>query len=988
MVDPPTGTVTFLFTDIEGSTRLWERHPDEMRHALARHDSLLRHACESCDGYVFKTVGDAFHVAFAEAPRAVAAALLGQLALLAEPWPEATPLRVRMALHTGTAEARDNDYFGPTLNHCARLLDVAYGGQTLLSDAAHELVLDGLPGGASLRDLGVHRLTDLRRPERIFQLVHPRLPLEFPLLRTLDALPNNLPVRRSSFVGRESEMAAIRQLQQAAPLLTLTGAGGAGKTRLALQVAASLLSNYRDGVWLVDMAPLVDPDLLVQRVATVLRVSEEAGQDLVETLIDYLRVRQVLLLLDNCEHLVDACARLAERLLESCPDLRILATSREPLGIEAETTYEVPSLALPATAPAADLAPAEVRAIGRAEAVRLFVDRAQAVAPDFRLTGENAESVAEVCRQLDGLPLAIELAAARVKVMTVGQIVQRLDDRFSLLTGGSRTVLPRQQTLRALIDWSYDLLDAEERTVLRRLSVFRGGWTLEAAEAICADTAIQPTQVLDYMTALVAKSMVKVDDRVEVVRYGMLLTVRDYAWEKLLSSGEAAAVRDRHAAWFLDLAEEAAPALTGRQQAAWLDRLDLEHDNLRAMMEWLMCATPGPDRLAPAAPAPATTAMGLRLVSALQPYWEQRGFLVEGRDRLADALAMPGAERSPDLRARALIAAGVLAAQQGDYDDARQLSEDGLTIARANGDNAAMAAALTNLGTVSQYQGDFQEARRQFETALSLSQAVDDRGGVGTALLSLGVLAREQGEYVAATHYLGQGLALRRELGDERGMASFLNALATLAFGRGDYEAARAQYEEALSIVRSLGDRRSVALVLSNLGRVASAQGDLSTARSLLEESLTFRRQIGERRGMANALNSLGLVARREGNIAAAQALARESLVTRRELGDLPGIAESLETWSTLAADAGHLTTSVRLSSAAAALRVSIGAPLAPSPGELECDRLGDVRSAMGDEAFAAAWEGGRQLPWNDAVDEALCEARQVPAGCAANSSR
>jgi class 3 adenylate cyclase len=482
----PTGTVTFLFTDIEGSTRLWDRYPETMRQALARHDALMKEAIEKHHGHVFKTIGDAFCAAFATASDAVMAAVAAQkalenLQLTDDKTEESLPLRVRMALNTGTAEERDGDYFGPTLNKVARLLAAGHGGQILLTASAEAVVAGQLPDSISLVDMGSQRLKDLQLPEHVHQLRHPDLQAEFPPLRALNA-SNNLPIQVTSFVGREREIAEVKRLFEKTRLLTLTGSGGAGKTRLSLQVAAEMMEQNPDGVWLVELAPLSDPNLVPQTVATVLNVREEPGRPITQTLVDFLKTRSLLLLLDNCEHLLTACANLADTILRNCPKAYILASSREGLNIPGETTYRIPSLSLPDTRET--LTPENLM---QYEAVQLFVERAQSAQPSFVVTPQNAAAVGQLCVRLDGIPLAIELAAARVKAMSVEQIASRLDDRFRLLTGGSRTALPRQQTLRALIDWSYDLLSEQEQTLLRRLSVFAGGWTLEAAEKVCSD---------------------------------------------------------------------------------------------------------------------------------------------------------------------------------------------------------------------------------------------------------------------------------------------------------------------------------------------------------------------------------------------------------------------------------------------------------------------------------------------------------------------
>lgn len=623
----PEGTVTFLFTDLEGSTTLLEAHPAAYRDAVRRHHNLLRGAVEAHGGVVFETVGDAVYAAFARPTDAVAAALAGQLALQTEAWPDSVAIRARMGLHTGEVERQGRHYFGAPLYRCARLTAAAHGGQVVLSEAAAALVREALPDETSLRDLGDHRLKDLSRPERIFELLHPRLAGDRRPLRTLDALPHNLPLQLTSFVGRERELADIAALVATQRLVTLTGPGGTGKTRLALQAAADTLEAYPDGVWLAELGALAEPTLVPAAVAAAVGVREEPGRPLLGTLTAALRPKCLLLMLDNCEHLLEGCARLADALLRACPRLTILATSREALGIAGETGWRVPSLALPDAAQ-----PPPVAALTQYEAVRLFVDRALADDPAFRVTSHNASAVAEVCHRLDGIPLALELAAARLRVLPVEQLLARLEDRFRLLTGGSRTALPRQQTLRATVDWSYALLSDPEKTCFNRLAVFAGGFTLEAAEAVCADAAaVEPAAVLDLLTHLIDKSLVSAGRLPDGTgRCRLLETLRHYARQTLAASGEAAAVHERHARHFLAYVEQAEPALRGPAQLDWLDwldwleRLEREHDNLRAALDWFAEHGPAED--------------GLRLAAALgsrASFWVTRGYLAEGRQRLA-----------------------------------------------------------------------------------------------------------------------------------------------------------------------------------------------------------------------------------------------------------------------------------------------------------------------------------------------------------------
>jgi predicted ATPase/class 3 adenylate cyclase len=842
---PPEGTVTFLLTDIEGSTRLWLQHPEAMRQALARHDALAAAIIPQHDGLLIKQrgEGDSLFAVFARASDAVAAALQFQQALVREAWPAETPLRVRVALHTGEAELREGDYFGLAVNHCARLRALGHGGQTLLSQTTAALVGEDLPTDMSLRDLGAHRLKDLQRAEPIFQLMHPELPAAFPPLQSLEAFAHNLPVQLTSFIGREREMAEVKRLLTTTHLLTLIGAGGCGKTRLALQVAADRVEDSRDGAWLVELAALADPGLVPQTVASALGMREEPGRPLTDTLADALRPRALLLVLDNCEHLVAACAHLAETLLQRCANLRILATSREGLRIAGETTYQVPPLSLPPAEGVGDrgarVGSESVSAtrlptpdtLLQSEAARLFVERATAALPSFTLNDQTAAALASVCRRLDGIPLAIELAAARVRALHVEQIAARMDDFFRLLTGGSRTALPRQQTLKATIDWSYNLLSAPEQGLLCRLSVFLGGWTLEAAEAVCVDDSIAPWEVFELLTGLVDKSLVVLGERGGEMRYRLLQTVRQYAADRLAEGAGAEAVRSRHRDYFLSLAEEARLNLEGPGQHEWLDRLETEHENLRAALEWSR--------------AHGQAEAGLRLGGALSQFWHVRGYAGEGREHLAQLLALPGAEARTSARAHALMAAGMLARRQGEYAAARALLEESLTIFRELEDKEGIAGSLRSLGWATHDQEDLGAAQALWEESLALFRELGDKGGIVSPLWGLGSVAREQGDYRAARAFWEESLALCRELEDRFGIAVSLNYLGWTACDQGEYEKARALWEESLALFRELGLKQGIAKDLEGLAAVAVAQAQPERAARLFGVAEALRAAIG-----------------------------------------------------------------------------------------------------------------------------------------------
>ncbi len=799
----PTGTVTFLFTDIEDSTRLWEEHPEVMRAALARHDALAASAIERHEGTLVKSrgEGDSLFAVFARATDAVACACSLQQVLTQEPWPDEMSLRVRMALHTGEAGLRDGDYYGNAVNRCARLRAVAHGGQVLVSAPTQELARDALPPWASLRDLGRHRLRDLQRPEQVFHLCHPALPDDFPPLKSLDTLPNNLPQQLTSFIGREKEMGQIKRLLSEARLLTLTGSGGSGKTRLALQVAADVLEQCPDGVWLAELASLSDPLLVPQAVASALGVREEPGKTLTQTLIEFLKPRRLFLVLDNCEHVLPTCATLADSLLRACPHTKLLATSREALNVAGEQTYRVPSLSLPDPRHL----PPGLESLTQYEAVRLFIDRAVLAQSSFAVTNQNAPALAQVCHRLDGIPLAIELAAARVRALPVEQIAAHLDDRFRLLTGGSRTSLPRHQTLRALIDWSYDLLDERERVLLRRLSVFAGGGTLEAAEAVCAReaTAVEPWEVLDLLSALVDKSLVTYEEHEGAARYRLLETVRQYARDRLIESGESETVRGWHRDWFAAYARRMDSLLRGPESHRWWGEAEPEYPNLRAALEASLAGEDGLDA-------------ALQLVSTLSLFWQMRGNISEGREvcarvlsRVKESAATPAAVQLGHI---ALHNAGHLADRQGDFQAARALFEEALRLSRERGDPVAAAQSLNDLGYAAMYRGDFAAARGHNQEALRASQASGDTLGIGNALYSLGLVAHFEGDFNRARSYYEEALAIWRDHPNgQNGVRRTLLNLGDVARQTGDFDRARSRYQDSLRRFVQAGDRRGIA---------------------------------------------------------------------------------------------------------------------------------------------------------------------------------
>ncbi|HEV2127127.1 MAG TPA: tetratricopeptide repeat protein [Thermomicrobiales bacterium] len=828
MPDLPHGNVTFLFTDLEGSTRLWRRYAEAMPDAYARHDLLLHRAVEAHRGVIYKVVGDGCQAAFASAGDALDAALEAQRELVAEEWQTPEPLRSRMALHTGAAEPQPNgDYRTAILNVPGRLLGAGYGGQVLLSAATAELVRDLLPSGVALRDLGERRLRDLP-PARIYQLLAPGLPATFPPLNTIDARSHNLPEPPTPLVGREREVAAATaQLRSGSVrLLTLTGPGGTGKTRLALAIAADLIDDFDHGVTFVALAPVTDPALVASTIARELGVQEEAGRDLADLLIAHLREKRLLLVLDNFEQVAPAASLIAQ-LLAACPGLTVLATSRMRLHLRAERGFPVPPLALP------DLA-APIDTLMQAEAARFFVDRARAISPDFIVNVAVARSIAEVCHRLDGLPLAIELAAAWVTDLTPGEMLARLETRLPLLTDGAFDLPDRQRTLRSTIDWSYDLLSRDEQTLFRRLAVFAGGWLREAAVAVGNPPDHTGIDVDGGLTSLVDKSLIRIDTDARGDRYTMLETIREYGLDQLLASGEAEAVRRAHATQFLTFATNAAPGTWGSDQADWLDRLDLELDNLRAALTWAI------DR------AEAQTALDLGI--SMEKLWDVRGSLDEGRRWLEQALALPMDGVRPAARAQAHSNAGSIAQSQGDLEGARRLQEQALAILvdlDTEGGQRGTAHTLNRLGIVAFLQGDSERADTLHEEALERFRDLDDKSAMATVLNNLGVTADHREEYDRARSLYEEALALQREAGDTQSIAIYLGNLGEVTRDQGDFPQAAAYYREALLLWAELRDRWNLTATLDGVAELAIAYKQPHHAARLLGAGAALRAAAG-----------------------------------------------------------------------------------------------------------------------------------------------
>jgi predicted ATPase/class 3 adenylate cyclase len=966
MRDFPSGTVTFLFTDVEGSTRRWEQDSVAMRTAIVRHFALLDEAINANNGVRFKIIGDAVQAAFPTALDAVLAAVAAQRALVAEDWGALGPVRVRMAIHTGAATPHDGDYLSPALNRLARLLAAGAGGQILLTEATRQLVRDLSPAGMPLQlvDLGEHRLRDLRESEHVFQLAAPGLPSEFPPLTSLDRQTHNLPSQLTPFIGREALVAEIRERleQPGVRLLTLTGPGGAGKTRLALHVAADLVDAYADGVWFVPLAPVTSAAMVAGTIAGVLGIRESAGESIESTLRAYLRPRRALLVLDNFEHVV-AASQLVADLLSHCPDIQVLATSRARLHISGEHELPIPSLELPPLAGAMRLDDALA-----SEAVRLFVDRARAVQSHFELTEDNAETIVAICRRLDGLPLAIELAAARVRLLPPKAILARLDSRLTLLTGGGRDRPERQQTLRGAIAWSHDLLDRSQQILFRRLAVFAGGWTLDAAEAVVGFGTDPPIPVFEGLDALHDSSLIRLQessdgDAAADPRFAMLQTIHEFATEQLVASGELAQVKENHVAWFLDLAIEAEPHLSGPSAVSWLDRLESEHDNLRAALDWLRSQSDG-ERAA-------------TLAAALWRAWWLRGNVAEGRDQLEAALAVDGSTTSA-ARAAALDGAGLLAETQGDYDRAEALHREALALSRERGDTTGVARALGNLGVVAFDRGDDDQATTFLDESLALAREIGDQFLIATALNDLGSVSYRRGDLDRAELLYQESLSLRRRARSGSEIARSLNNLGAVAFDRGDFDRACQLFAESVGLYRDAGDRWGAAGALIGLATANHLQGDAPRAAVLLAESLSLFRDVGDERSAALATLYLADAQRDSHDLTQAAVHYREVLARFATLDDRDRVAEGLLKLGRVMVRQGEFTSAAKLLGAASNLTPSEE----PGSGEaaseiatLEAD-LDTIRGALGECAFTTAWDAGRALSLEAAVQVALSSDR------------
>ncbi len=957
--------MTLLFTDMEGSTHLLQRLGTRYAQVLREYRRLLRTAFEQWHGYEVDTQGDAFFAVFERALDAIYAASNAQRALFETRWPDEAAVRARMGLHTGEPQPTEEGYIGLDVHRAARIMSIAHGGQVLLSRATYDLVAGELPQEVSLRDLGSYRLKDIQGASQLFQLVVPGLSADFPSLSALNARRPlcNLPSPSTSFVGRAEEIGSICALlhREDVRLLTLLGAAGVGKTRLVLQVASRLAQTaaydpFEDGVVFVALDQVSESEGVIAAIAQALNIQEEKSYPLVESVKTALKERSLLLILDNFEHVVAARKYLVE-LLTACPLLKIVVTSRSMLHVQAEHIFEVPPLTLPEAEHLSD-----VGALSQYASIELFVQRACAVQPNFLLTPANAPVIARLCTRLDGIPLAIELAAARVRRFAPQTLLTQLEQGLAVLSGEAQDMPERQQTLRSAISWSYRLLSGEEQRVFRRLAVFVNGVVREAAEQVCTAVSVLQGSVPDILEALVDKSMLQRRERVQgdetemgkgETRYWLLQTLREYGLECLAGAGEMETTRAAHAAYFLSWAEQAAPLLSGATQAEELDRLGSEYENLRAALAWLLERTPLETARAEEA---------LRLCIALTGFWEIRGYFNEGLTFLARALEA-SISVEPTRRAQALYEAGVLALMQDDNERAAAFLRESQLLFRESGERAAMAHILSMQGNLARARNAYKLARRMLEEALEIYRQQGDLKRMAATRESLAQVAIAQADYARAISLLEKNLARYNASGERYRAAYPLYLLARAHFlSRGDLTQARLLAEESLALFKAVGNRRLTASVLSLLGQISLAQHEHTRARSLLEEGVDAFKALGDRFGRAEALVALARLTLQEGRLAEAQALytGSQELLHDTEARELN--AACLEGYGELLVAQGEPERAVRLWALAASVRASIVAPIAPVYRVSYVQAIATARERLGEERFRAAWTEGRSL--------------------------
>ena len=952
----PGGNVTFLFTDIEGSTKLSQEFPDTIQSALEKHHSILHNAVESNNGFVFKIIGDAFCCAFDNADKAVKAAVEAQLTLENVKWEDAV-IRVRMGIHTGNAEWNGKEYMGYiTLARSARIMSCGYGQQILISNSAYQLLTDDnknkisgnfaesassetdFENKLSFRDLGERRMKDVIQPIKLYQILFQGLREDFPPLKTLDARPNNLPVQISGFIGREKVIKEVKDLLGNSRLLTIIGTGGSGKTRLAMQTGADLIDDFANGVFIAELAPVTNSSLLVQTVIYSLGLKEEQNKTPDEILTDFMKDKELLLILDNCEHLIHECALLAKTLLNKCPKLKLIITSREALNCAGEQILRLPSMTLPDLS--TEITP---EMIMNYESVRLFIERALSVNPDFRVNEKNAFSLAKICTRLDGIPLAIELAAARVKIMTIEKISERLNDRFSLLTGGNRTSLPRQQTLKALIDWSYDLLSENEKILWSRLSVFTGGWTLEAAEEICSDEILIKDDILDLLSHLTEKSIIIYDYENE--RYRILETIKQYGESKLSDEIQRTRLVSKHLNYFNNTAFSL--NLAGPDAEIRILKLESDHNNYIAAIE--SSITNGDIEKCAA------------LANILSIFWEIRGYSSTGL-RLIDKILNNSEGISKITEAKLYNAASTLNRLLGNNDKSREFILKSLELLRKENDKSELINSIIVLANTEAGTGNFDKAEKLYNESLALSREIDYVNGIAFSLNNLGNISLVRGNYDDAEKIILESLEFHKRSGNKRNLCFALDSLGNIYSEKGKPEQAKYYLTESLEISREVGDKSGIAFALHNLAGIMLSDGNYEEGLKYNEESLKLRTEIGEKTGIAYSLDNIGRTLLEQKKFIEAQKYFNESLKLRIDSGDMHAILLSLKPYTLIFKHRGQYIFTLKLLGAIESGIESLGIAMSKEELMHHEEILNEMKILLSEEEFSKYFTEGKLM--------------------------
>ncbi len=937
----PEGTLTFVFTDIEGSTSLLHKFGELYANILEQHNTIIRECCESHGGNVVDHQGDSFFMVFQNAKTAIISCIEAQRRFFGNKWPSDIEVRVRMAIHTGEAKLTPMGYVGVDVHRGARLSKVAHGGQILISSPVFELLRNDIPPGIALKDLGLHKLKDMPEEQHLYQVVCPDLLEEFPPLRTIDYGHTNLPKFLTNFIGHEEELKELKTILPTCRLITLTGVGGVGKTRLAVQLASDIFHDFKDGIWFVDLSILKDPAMLEQCVTFNLKIREEAGKSLQQVLLERIGEREMLIIMDNCEQVAEHCAKLTSLMLKGCPDIKIIATSREVLGVEGEVVWRVSHMALPE----ADSDEGFEKRTSN-EALRLFEDRAASNKAGFKITKNNIEVIENICRKLDGNPLAIELAAARIIVLTPGQIVERLSECLKLLGKGTKTSSPRQQTLRAVMDWSYDILPDKEKALFRRLSVFLGSFTLEAVEKICSDEELPEPEVLDLLGQLANKSLLVVNEKKGVIRYRLLETIRQYAVEKLKDAFEHVVTRDKHLNYFLDYAQKNEKELIGQNQTFWLNSFELEHDNFNVALQRTLDTK--------------NYEKGLKLANAIEALWFYHGHFNEGRTWL-DKLMDSSQELSLPLMADALKHSATMAKKQHDIKNSRLFFEQSLTLFKKLDDKPSILEIMLKLGDIAMQEGKYDESLDYLKKSMAVAQAMGSKPGMTVVLESLGTVYTEMGDYEQAEKFLLEAHTQSKTLKSRNTYASILRYLGYLSEKKNEVDQAAFYYNESLSIYYQIDSKDVISYLLCRIGATSRKLKKFDVARLQINEALQIARKIKNRRWEALCMAETGCLEMDLGNFKKAAICFAKAYQLFNELDDKINVLWILELMVFLAVRTEKYENATELFGFIDNIRTQNGWSLR-SPRALFDEYLGKVSEVLPEDKFNKHWEDGKNL--------------------------